>query len=441
MPTRIRAAAGALVCALLVCAGCTGEPTNAVAADSIRVAWRTGFDTESGGTPSNHQIATDGERLYVLSRGVVAFDLATGARVWHTPGTGLGTLGVTAREGRVFISTNVARALNAATGAELWRFTPDTSAPAPGAVDGRAFYIATDSRRVYALDVSTGQPRWWSEVLPRSPYPTIATGVVAHGDSLYVSFVEETSPTGHLKRGWIVALDRNDGRILWRYVNERQGEAHDAGRHAVAGRMLLVNDLNGGAFFAVDRFTGKEAWRFVGPSNRLGAWDVFKVADGVAYLASNDTRVYALDPETGRIHWTHDLKASANSSAVCGDYVFAAAGSLHMLARADGRQKAALFLDEWGMSSRTRSWCLASSPTGTGCTSWATRPCTPSSAASDPFRLSARPHPSARNLRERRIRPFHFRRRAANSRNIRRRPPFPRPAPRGSAPIAPQHFP
>jgi outer membrane protein assembly factor BamB len=169
-----------------------------------------------------------------------------------------------------------------------------------------------------------------------------------HGDTLYASFVEDTSPTGHLKRGWIVALERQGGRVLWRYVNERANEPHDAGRHAVAGRMLLVSDLNGGAFMGVDRFTGQEVWRYTGPADRFGARDVFKVVDGVAYLASDDTHLYAFDPETGRRHWTASTGGSASSSAVCGDYVFAAAGSLKMYDRATGEKRATLFEDSEG---------------------------------------------------------------------------------------------
>lgn len=342
------AGCAALIAGALAGGGCVAEPTRPVSTDSIRVAWSTPLEGSGQFSPSFHGISADDRRLYLLWRGIAAYDLHTGAPLWRTPISGLAPQNVIVRDGRVFASADVARALDAATGAELWAFKPDTPAIASSVVDERSFYIGTNARRVYALDVATGQPRWSAEVLPGGPYRAAVTGIVAHGDSLYVSLVEETSPTGHLKRGWIVALDRNDGRVLWRYVNERSGEPHDAGRHAVAGRMLLVNDLNGGAFFGLDRFTGKEKWRRVGPADLLGAWDVFKVVDGVAYLASNDTRVYAFDPETGGMHWTHRLKGSANSSAVCGSYVFAAMGSLHMLNRSDGKQAAALFLDREG---------------------------------------------------------------------------------------------
>jgi eukaryotic-like serine/threonine-protein kinase len=247
----------------------------------------------------------------------------------------------------VLLSSSTARALDAGTGAELWQFVPDTVAMARSAADERAYYIGTASHRVYALDAATGHPFWSSELARHGMDPTVVD-VVVHGDTLYASLVESVSPTGHLKRGIIVALDRYTGRELWRYVNERAGESHDAGRHTVAGRMLLVNDLNGGAIIGVDRFTGQEVWRYTGRADRYGAWDIFSVADGVAYVASNDTYVYALDPESGRIHWKTQLKGSANSSAVCGDYVFAAAGSLHKLRRSDGKEVASLFLDRNG---------------------------------------------------------------------------------------------
>lgn len=338
---------GGLALLLLASAACEGEgPVAPGTRDTVTVAWRTAVTDE---TLSLHELAADDSRLFALVDGVTAYDLQSGARVWKADlALSRGATVVLQSDGRVFVSSSDALALDARTGAELWRFTADTEAPAEPAVDERALYVGTTSRRVYALAVATGQPLWSTEVLPAGPYPAFVTGIVASGDTVYASVLEETSPTGHLKRGWIVAVDRITGRVLWRYVNERAGEPHDAGRHAVAGRMLLANDLNGGAIIGIDRFTGQEAWRYVGPADRFGAWDVFSVADGIAYLASNDTWVYAIEPETGRILWKTDPGGSASSSAVCGDYVFASAGSLHQLRRSDGSEKASLFLDEWG---------------------------------------------------------------------------------------------
>jgi outer membrane protein assembly factor BamB len=293
-------------------------------------------------------LSSDGVRLFTLVDGVSAYNLATGVRMWQSPRPPIGPPNVVTSAGRVFVSSSAAIALDAATGTELWRFQPDTVSDAISAADNRAYYIGSDTGVVYALDVRTGQPLWSAQAVARGTYRTDVTSILPFEDVLYVSVIQELSANGFLKRGWMVAMDRFTGRVLWRYVNERANEPHDVGRQAVAGRMLLINDLNGGAMIGVDRFTGQEVWRRVGPSDRLGAADAFKVVDGIGYVASNDTYLYAVEAETGRIAWQTGLQASAKSSAVCGDKVFAGAYGLHMTNRSDGKVLATLFIDETG---------------------------------------------------------------------------------------------
>jgi outer membrane protein assembly factor BamB len=253
----------------------------------------------------------------------------------------------------VFEAERIVRALDVVTGNELWRFVPDTTADfAHSVVDERAFYIGTRSGMVHALDVATGHRFWAVSPLQEIRYVAHVQAITTHGDTVYVAIEEDTSPTGHLLRGWIVALDRYTGAVYWRYVNERIGEPHDASYPTVAGHVLLVNDRRGGAFFGVDRFTGKEFWRYTGPSDRYGGADFFQIADGIAYLASLDAYAYAIDPETGRILWKTDVKGSAHSSAVCGDHLFVGAGVLYKLRRSDGKVEAIYFADEWGYVGR-----------------------------------------------------------------------------------------
>jgi outer membrane protein assembly factor BamB len=333
--------------------GCLeNTPTQPLLADSIITVWRTPL---LGERASYDGVAADDARFYALvGDDIAAYELATGLKLWQAPRPLYRPFNVVISGERLFTTSSAAVALDVATGAELWRFAPDTIAMAMSAVDDRAFYIGTSSRRVYALDVATGKPLFSVELLPDFRYGAYVDRLVVSGDTVYAALIDDLSPTGHLKRGIIVALDRYSGNEFWRYVNERAGESHDATYHTVAGRMLLVNDRRGGAIIGVDRFTGREVWRYTGPADRYGAWDDFKVVDGVAYVASGDTFVYALDPETGRIHWRHSMGGSANSSAVCGEYLFATAGSLHMLRRSDGQLKARLFVawdgtvgDEW----------------------------------------------------------------------------------------------
>jgi outer membrane protein assembly factor BamB len=207
--------------------------------DTIRVAWRTPL---VGNTGTLDLLASDGLRLFTLVDGVSAYDLGTGARLWRAPRAPIAPPNVVSRDGRVFVSSSAAIALDAGTGAELWRFHPDTTSDALSAVDGRAFYIGSDTGTVYALDVRTGQPFWSAEAVARGTYRTDVTSILSFEDVLYVSVIEETSPTGHLKRGWMVAMDRFTGRVLWRYRNERPNEPHDARRRASGGVGSLASD-------------------------------------------------------------------------------------------------------------------------------------------------------------------------------------------------------
>jgi outer membrane protein assembly factor BamB len=61
------------------------------------------------------------------------------------------------------------------------------------------------------------------------------------------------------------------------------------------------------------------------------------VVGEVAYLGSNDTHVYAVQLQTGRVIWKRKLPASMNEFAVCGNRVFAVWFGLSVLDRASGR--------------------------------------------------------------------------------------------------------
>ncbi|MBB4634872.1 PQQ-binding-like beta-propeller repeat protein [Longimicrobium terrae] len=326
---------------------CAPDGTTAPAEprDKIEVVWRTPITASGSG---REDLAIDDHAFYTLVNGVTAYDLNSGALLWNVPESRHRALNLVVSSGRLFVSSTDVQAIDARTGTALWRTAVDSLARTETTADDRAVYVGTDTRRVVALDVSTGRPLWSAEVLADGAYRESVIGIVAHGDTVYAAIIQELNQSGGAKRGWMVALDRNTGRVLWRYVNERLNEPHDVGGHAVAGRMLLMNDLNGGAMIGLDRFTGQEVWRKTGPRDRRGAWDSFKVVDGVGYVASNDTHLYSVDPESGRTIWQTGIDASASSSAVCGDKVFADAFGLHMVRRSDGHVLATLFLDENG---------------------------------------------------------------------------------------------
>ncbi len=259
---------GALVAALssvmLGCAGCN-EVTGS-RPSSVSVLWRTSLSGRLAG--SNNLPTTDGQRFFITGRGadagVVAFDVQDGERLWSlNPFTQSLPVYLAVHNGRVFAAENVAFALDAATGRELWRTPLDADASlSQNAADAHAFYVGTRSHRVYALDVASGAPLWQVDLGPGWPYESLTKGISVSGDTVYATVERAYSQNGYYAAGIIVALDRTTGRELWRHQNgDGSSPRGIIGAPTVAGRLLLASDHRGNAFYAVDRFTGQQVWR------------------------------------------------------------------------------------------------------------------------------------------------------------------------------------
>jgi outer membrane protein assembly factor BamB len=287
-----------------------------------RLLWRTPLPAEAGiplGTP-----ATDGRRLYAVAGGVRAWDLQTGEPLWTAPLAENAPRNVAVDEGRVFVAETVAMAFDAATGRELWRFTPDANASLgrSTAADG-AFYFGTASHRLYALHATDGTPIWSIDLGLEWTYPAVVRGVTVADDTAYAAVDQWRSAKGETSAGWLIALDRKTGAVRWRCRHgEDTGVWGASAPPVVAGNLILANDYLGNTLFAVDRLTGKEIWTFAGDRNRLGFPDPPAVHDGKVYAASGDTFTYALDLTTGRQLWKLQLPAGAFAQAACGGALF-----------------------------------------------------------------------------------------------------------------------
>ncbi len=224
--------------------------------------------------------------------------------------------------GRVFAAEHLAFGFDAATGQELWRTLPDSTASfGKITADERAVYVGTNSHRVYALNVASGHVLWSTDVAPEWRYRGVVKGITAHGDTLYVAAEQRRAENGYLASGCIMALDRNTGQVLWRYSTGTGEQRHnvEAGP-TVEGRLLLASDNFGSGFFAADHFTGQEIWRVEGsrgffPMNPRWLWRGL-------LPASNDLRVYAFEPQTGRVLWKTQPEASNRAFAVCRNRIF-----------------------------------------------------------------------------------------------------------------------
>lgn len=328
-------------------AGCQ-EVTGGPPAARTEVVWRTPVQERFAGTTSVPE--TDGQRVYVTGTGVAAFDVQSGARVWQTPRfTESIPTHLAVRGGRVFAAEATVWAFDAATGRELWRYTPDSDASlSQSAADERAVYFGTRTRRVYALGAADGAPLWTVRLGADWPHDSPVKGIAAVGDTVYAAIDRHYSPNGFYSAGVIAALDRATGRELWRHQNGTGADSRGIIRApTVAGRLLLAADHKGSAFYAVDRFTGQEVWRTPTEPGFAGPDSPPVVAAGVAYASGNDAYVYALELATGRVLWrTRPAMGGSVYHAVCGGAVFNNFQGLGILDRQSGAVLGRMFDQE-----------------------------------------------------------------------------------------------
>jgi outer membrane protein assembly factor BamB len=215
---------------------------------------------------------------------VVAWDRATGARLWTRPGIGYVVSGVA-----LISADNTTVAMDERAGAERWRSPLEIVGPPTAAIAP-----ASDSTKsaLYGLSLTDGKQRW---KVPAARLGHIEDGneIAGDGGRLYFVDVYGSPPP-------VIALDEQTGAELWRSPmaesSERSGIVADAGLvfRSPAG------DL-GTSLEALDGVTGRRRWR----SNTVH-FEVFGAAigDGNLYATGDDESLVAVNERTGATKWT-----------------------------------------------------------------------------------------------------------------------------------------
>lgn len=261
-------------------------------------------------------VVADG-RVYAaaVSGGVRAFDLQTGATLWHYPsdlrlsggpGAGDGLVVVGGLDGDVV-------ALDAATGAQKWTAKVNNEVLAAPAIGQGMVLVRSNEGRVSAFDAQTGERRWfWNHDLPSltvrgNDAPLIAPGLVFVGND----------------DGTLSALSITDGRPLWEQAvaevdgrSELERMADIDGTPALDGTTLYASSFKKNTI-AIDGPSGRPLWS----SDRGGAGRVGVASDRVVVSDPTGT-VWALDKASGSAFWQQGKLARRNLSAaaVQGDY-------------------------------------------------------------------------------------------------------------------------
>lgn len=270
--------------------------------------------------------ALDGARLFVEdANNVVALDAASGATLWSTrvkdfPHPAAQQL-VTA-SGTVFVSeVTYITALDEGTGAILWQFTPDSGAAGVfPSVDDRAYYTGQRGIPVvYALDRGTGGLLWRVNLGPTWQYPAFVSAVLISGDTVFAVTERWLALNGFISTVVVAALNRFDGRELWRFETTSQHDNVWGAR--LIGDLIVINDIVAGGVFAVSKSTHAEVWRLTSPNQGAGGTALPAADGGRVYVGTGGGYVYALDQLTGNVIWNHQTKTYVWGITKCGTSV------------------------------------------------------------------------------------------------------------------------
>ncbi|WP_198661969.1 outer membrane protein assembly factor BamB family protein [Halorussus litoreus] len=204
-------------------------------------------------------------------------------------------------DGRVYAAipgTDHVVALDASSGRELWRASPDDELRRPAVRDGRLFAVNWPYQ-VTAYDAATGERDWQTQLDEQMVLaPTATSDAVVVPDRLGVT-----------------TLDASDGSLRWRF--DHDGNATE-GAATVAEDVpadsedtVFVQSAGGdGRLHAVDLATGEERW-----SAPVSGEGTPVVADSVVYAAGH-REIVAFDATAGDVRWRHETRLPVSTPAV-----------------------------------------------------------------------------------------------------------------------------
>jgi polyvinyl alcohol dehydrogenase (cytochrome) len=316
----------------------------------------------------------------------------TGRAHWVTKLGGMFVGAPAVTSDRVYASAgSTLYCLNRATGALVWKVQTDSNPYAqinasPVVVDGLVLQgtasfenIVNETRYTFrgsiaAYDARTGRQRWKFFTTKNTPADGPGVGIWStpavdvHRGLLYVGTGQSLAPKTSELADSLLAIDYRTGVLKWSTqftypdvfsAGHPEGKDADVGASpnlwTSNGRDLVGAGDKGGTFHALDRDTGKVVWQTrLTPGSAFGGEigssafvdgkliATSNVGDPATNAPTNVTKVFALDPATGRIVWTaapFPGKVFAPVSAVPGvAFVATDQGTMAALATATGRR-------------------------------------------------------------------------------------------------------
>jgi outer membrane protein assembly factor BamB/PKD repeat protein len=231
-----------------------------------------------------------------------------------------------------FIGTRdgVMHSVNLSNGEELWAFRTNSNIDSTPAYSNGFIFFGSGDSRIYCMDAdpSDGADEGTPDPIG-SAYDLVwsfdANGPVFSSLTVINNIVYfTTSAVGdvqHPNPGRLYALNADPDalvRELWHFSIPNNVPSYSS--PLVYGN-LVVFGANDNRVYAINRWSGKEAWNFTTGDS---VWSSPAAANGLIYVGSNDWKVYAIYASNGSLAWFKATGDRVQSSpAVANNVVYA----------------------------------------------------------------------------------------------------------------------
>lgn len=298
------------------------------------------------GDDRRHRITADpivaGGRVFTLdSRARVTATALSGGTAWSTDITPAGDSrdsasggGLAYEGGRIYATTGFGElvALDAASGAVLWRQRVDTAIGGGPAVQNGTVYVAARNNIGWAVRAADGKVLWQSSGTPSSSGVMGVSVPAVQGNTVVFPFTS----------GQLLAVDTETGGTLWsaQVAGKRTGRAiatiRDVTGDPVISGGAVYGGTSSGRIDAVEMATGIRDW-----SSRDGANGPVVVAGGSVFAVNDQAELIRLDAATGGVIWRIELPYYTDERTKRQDSIYAhygpvLAGGRLFVASSDG---------------------------------------------------------------------------------------------------------
>ena len=247
-------------------------------------------------------------------------DAKSGSLIWHQqidgshmpapPAVADGIVYYGSRDGSI-------HARNSATGSQLWSYQTGSSVLSSPVVVNGTVYVGSSNDYLYALDAKSGKQLWrYNAETGTGAAPTAAA--VDVGTAVVVNGVVYGQASNSVNHSYLFALDAANGAQVWRSQINNQIFSNlqvDNGEVYIASSAITQQggpSTTDSYAYAFNAKNGTQTWRSAKISDVISGAPA--VANGVVYVGSKDTNVYALDAKTGSSLWHYNAGGAIYTS-------------------------------------------------------------------------------------------------------------------------------